>query len=342
MSKNNLIFIGTIKKVANCGESMKNHIMLDRFRDVYDKVLAFDTWGVKHYPWRIIKLLCFLCFYPKAKIVVSASTFIAYDVFRFLRLFGKKNVYYWVIGGVFPQLIDKNHYNPEVYRRLKGIFVESPRMVADLEKKGIHNVSFVPNFKHIDYQPLIADRDYNQVRFVFLSRVHPSKGCSLIAESAKWLNENGYHDRFSIDFYGAIDACYPEFESSINEIDNLTYKGFLTLDKTGYNTLAQYNMMLFPTFWSGEGFPGIVIDAYTAGLPVLASDWSFNPDLIEEGVTGMIIPHQNQQALTKAMRQVIDGKVDLKSMAENSWHKAMDYDVRKVLSIENLQKLNVL
>jgi glycosyltransferase involved in cell wall biosynthesis len=164
----------------------------------------------------------------------------------------------------------------------------------------------------------------------------------MIVESAQWLNEHGYHDKFSVDFYGPIDADYSEFEPSIKGIDNVNYKGFLILDKAGYDTLSQYSMMLFPTFWSGEGFPGIVIDAFTAGLPVLASDWNFNSDLIEDGVTGMIIPHQNQQALTEAMRQVIDGKVDLKSMAEISWHKAMDYDDRKVLSIENLQKLDVL
>jgi len=342
MSKNNLIFIGTIKKNPNCGESIKNHTMIARFREVYDKVLVFNIVGVKHRPWRVMKLVFFLFHYSQAKIVVSASTRFTYDVFRFLRLLGRNNVYYWVVGGVFPQLIDKNHYNPAVYRRLKGIFVQSPRMVADLEKKGISNAIYVSNSKRIDYQPAIVARDCNKVRFVFLSRVHPSKGCPLIIESAKWLNANGYHDRFSVDFFGAIDACYPEFEPSIKEIDNVNYRGFLTLDKDGYDTLAQYNMMLFPTFWSGEGFPGIVIDAFTAGLPVLASDWNFNPDLIEDGVTGMIIPNQNQLALTEAMRLVLDGKVDLKSMAENSWHKAMDYDVRKVLSIENLQKLNVL
>ena len=30
--------------------------------------------------------------------------------------------------------------------------------------------------------------------------------------------------------------------------------------------------MLFPTYWHGEGFPGIVIDAFVAGLLVVATD----------------------------------------------------------------------
>jgi glycosyltransferase involved in cell wall biosynthesis len=341
MSKNNLIFIGTIKKVANCGESMKNHIMLHRFREIYDCVLEFDTWGAKHYPWRITKLLWYLLRYPNAKIVVSASTYIAYDVFRFLKLLGKKNVYYWVIGGVFPQLIEKNHYNPAIYRNLKGIFVESPRMVHDLEQKNINNAVCIPNFKRIDYQPAIDERDYGKVRFVFLSRVHPDKGCSLIVESANRLNAQGYHDRFSIDFYGPVDPIYSDFETSIEGLDNVNYQGFLKLDPKGYDILAKYSMMLFPTFWQGEGFPGIVVDAFTAGLPVLASDWNFNPDIIDDGVTGIIIPHNNLDVLEQAMQKVIDGVFDLKTMANNSYQKAKEYDDRKVLSIEQLKTLTV-
>lgn len=338
MGKNNLIFIGTIKKVAENGETIKNHFLLRRFREVFDRVLEFDTSGVKHRPWRTVKLVWQLLCYPKAKIAVSASTFIAYDVFRLLRRLGKKEVYYWVIGGVFPQLIEKNNYDPAIYRNLKGIFCESPKMVRDLGKYDIHNALYVPNFKHIDYQPPIEERDYSKVRFVFLSRIHPSKGCPLIVESARWLNENGYHDKFSVDFYGPVDPIYPEFEPSIADIDNVNYNGFLKLDHEGYDTLAQYNMMLFPTFWSGEGFPGIVVDAFTAGLPVLASDWNFNPDLIDDA-TGMIIPHNDQQALTDAMRRVLDGEVDLKTLALNSYRKAMEYDDRSVLSLEKLAEI---
>ena len=332
MSKETVLFIGTIKKVANCGESMKNHVMLRRFREVFDRVLVFDTWGVKHKPWRSIKLLWYLLFYRQAKIVVSASTYISYDVFRLLKMLGKKNVYYWVIGGVFPQLIEKNNYNPSIYRNLKGIFVESPRMVRDLEKYDIHHAYYVPNIKRIDYQPSIEKRDYSKVRFVFLSRIHPAKGCDLIIESAKWLNDNGYQDRFIVDFYGAINKDYTGFESSIENIDNVNYKGFLKLsEKSGYDTLATYSMMLFPTFWSGEGFPGIIIDAFTAGLPVLASDWNFNHDLVDES-TGIIISHHNQQQLTDAMKRVLDGVVDIKALAYNSLRMATKYDDRNVLS----------
>ena len=341
MSKNNLIFVGTIKKVINCGESMKNDIMLRRFGEVYDKVMVFNTWGAKTHPWRFFKLFYYMLFYPRAKIVVSATPYVAYDMIRFLDLLGKHNVYYWVIGGALAQWIHKKNCNVEYYKKLEGIFVESPKMAQELETLGIYGAVHVPNFKRIDYQPSIEERRYDKIKFVFLSRVHQEKGCSQIVESVKYLNGFGYKDRFSVDFFGPLDPEYPEFLSSIEGIDNVKYKGFLKIDNNGYDTLAQYNMMLFPTFWRNEGFPGVIIDAFISGLPVLASDWHFNSDLIDD-TTGMIIPTNNQEALTNAMKKVIDGDVDLKALSENCFMKAMEYDVRSVLSVGQLKKLNVL
>lgn len=341
MSKNNLIFVGTIKKVVNCGESMKNDIMLRRFGEVYDKVMVFNTWGAKTHPWWVFKLFYYLLFYPKAKIVVSATPYVAYDMIRFLDLLGKHNVYYWVIGGALAQWLRDNNCDLKSYKKLKGIFVESPKMIQELEKLGIHGAVHVPNFKRIEYQPSIDNRQYDKVKFVFLSRVHQEKGCSLIVESVKHLNDLGYHDKFSVDFFGPIDPEYPEFLSSIEKVDNISYKGFLKIDNNGYDTLAQYNMMLFPTFWHNEGFPGVIIDAFISGLPVLASDWHFNSDLIDD-TTGMIIPTNNQEALDNAMKKVIDGEIDLKALSENCRKKAMEYDDRTVLSIEHLKALKVL
>lgn len=340
MSKSTLIFIGTIKKVPNCGESMKNHIMIDRFNEVYDKVMVFDTWGAKHYPWRFFKLFYYLLFYPKTKIVVSATPYVAYDVLRFLILFGKKEVYYWVIGGALAEWIRNKNVNVDYYKRFKGIFVESPKMAEGLDALGIHGAVYVPNFKRIDYQPSIAERQYDKMKFVFLSRIHPEKGCSLIVESVKRLNDLGYKDKFIVDFYGPVDEAYPEFLHSIEGIDNISYKGFLKMDKGGYEAFAQYNMMLFPTFWRNEGFPGVIIDAFISGLPVLASDWHFNPDLIDDS-TGMIIPHDNQDALTEAMRKVVCGEIDLKTLSSNCHKKAKMYDDRQVLSVGNLKRLGV-
>ena len=72
------------------------------------------------------------------------------------------------------------------------------------------------------------------------------------------------------------------------------------------NILAKYDAMLFPTYWHGEGFPGIIIDAFVSGLPVIATDWSLNADIIEDGKTGVILKENTVEALAEAMDAMIN------------------------------------
>ena len=55
-----------------------------------------------------------------------------------------------------------------------------------------------------------------------------------------------------------------------------------------YDTLLQYDLMLFPTFYPGEGLPGTIIDSYISRLPILASDWKYNGELIVDGESGIL------------------------------------------------------
>jgi glycosyltransferase involved in cell wall biosynthesis len=89
-------------------------------------------------------------------------------------------------------------------------------------------------------------------KFVFFSRVHPDKGCQMIVNCAKRLNDLGYKEHFLVDFYGAIDKDYKDFPNIVSDVPNVSYKGFLNVQQNdGYDTLSAYDIMLFPTYWSG-------------------------------------------------------------------------------------------
>lgn len=337
-----LIFIGTIKKVANCGESMKNHLFIERFREVFDKVITVDVWAPKKHPWNVLKMVLIALTHPHTQIAMSVSISTGDKILHWLQSLGCDNVYYWAVGGTMHLRMKDHHLDPNPYKQLKAIYVQSPRIVQGLKEFGITNVIHVNNSKRIDYIPSISDRNNEKVRFVFLSRVHPDKGCAMIVNCVRRLNEQGYNSRFCVDFYGKIDEKYSDFLPMIASTNNVSYKGFLDLTcRQGYDTLAMYDMMLFPTYWDGEGFPGVVIDAYIAGIPIIASNWSCNEEVVD-GSTGVIIPHHNEDALYRAMKTAIDGGFNLKQLAGNCQKKAREYDNRCVLSEENLRKIGFI
>lgn len=340
MSKNKtLIFVGTIKKVANCGESMKNHLFIDRFREVFDRVITVDIVTPKKRPWCIAKMVMAILTHPHCPVAMSVSIDTGDKVLHLLQKLGCKNIYYWAVGGTLHEKLSKGKYDLEPYKKLKAIYVQSPRIVEGLKRLGVNNAIHVNNSKRIDYIPDISKRNNDKVRFVFLSRVHPDKGCAMIVNSSKRLNELGYKDKFRVDFYGKIDEKYSDFLPMIKNIDNVNYKGFLDLTRNkGYDTLSSYDMMLFPTYWDGEGFPGIVIDAYISGVPIVASNWNCNEDVIDNQ-TGVVIPHHNEEALFETMKAVLDGKYDLKQMANVCQARAKEYDNRNILSVEHLRQI---
>ena len=88
--------------------------------------------------------------------------------------------------------------------------------------------------------------------------------------------------------------------------------------------------MLFPTYWKGEGFPGVIIDAFVAGLPVIATDWNMNTEIIEEGVNGFIIEPNSSNALADKMQYVMQNREELKRISENNLDRVKDYHVDKI------------
>ncbi len=88
--------------------------------------------------------------------------------------------------------------------------------------------------------------------------------------------------------------------------------------------------MLFPTYWKGEGFPGVIIDAFVAGLPVIATDWNMNTEIIEDGVNGFIIEPKSSAALAEKMQYVMQSRGELEKIRQNNFTRAKDYHIDKI------------
>ena len=201
-----LIFIGieSSRAEATNGEIVKNQLLLNKFRDIYDDVYVIDLFNLKkRVVFVIIQLLFVLLRYPKTKIVLSASTKVAYCFIKIFDLIKRKNVYYWVVGGAFSEVLKKGEYPVKPYKNLKYIMVQGGGMVKQLCSLGLTQARQVLNAKPITYIPnKNLGKRGDKIRFVFISRVSPGKGCDYIFEAAKRLNADNYKEKFSITFYG--------------------------------------------------------------------------------------------------------------------------------------------
>lgn len=351
MSRKKILFVGWVNygKKPVCGETTKNQYILAEL-EKYCDVKVLDFYNKKAHPWIYAQAAWAFFTEPNATIVFSTSAQNVYSFLKLLKKIGlKRNIIHWVIGGAFATYVKNGRYDAEVFKNVNFNLVQCKGMITELEEAGVMNAKFVSNFKPINYYPDLTEcqkkRDESgKIRFVFMSRIMFDKGCDYIIKAVEELNKKGLQEKFIVDFYGKVDAPYKKiFEPKVESISNVTYKGLLDLKSSaGYDTLATYHAMLFPSFWRGEGFAGIFIDAYISGLPIFASDWAHNNEGVIDGKTGVLYPVHDVKALIDVMERTINGEYDLQAMSACCRAEAPKYQADLAVNEDYLRSIGLV
>lgn len=344
MKTKKIIFVGPYGggKIPTNGASIKNYYILNKLKEFSQKVISIDTELWKSNPLILLRLLLTIILNPNATFIISLNNLSAYRLLGIFRVLpSKRSIYYWVIGGSIADWIREGKVNKKNYEVVNKFLVEGDSMVDTLKECGFDNAICVPNFKKISYIPK-KKSGTDVVEFIFLSRITPPKGCDLILSVTKQLNEK-YKNRFIVDFYGEIAPDYQTFRDKVVSLPNVSYKGFIDLrDTKNYDIISQYDAMLFPTFWHGEGFPGIMIDAFIAGLPVIATDWHLNKDIVNSGKNGFLINPNDPGELYEAMEYCILNSETIRKMSTICQKYAMKYDVDNVVNHKLFNEIGLI
>lgn len=335
-----LLLIGDIRKgrPPETGEQVKNQL-LSAFLHGRHHLQTIDTEHWKRRPWVILHILTSAVLGRYDTIILSASSGSVHTLLRVCATFPNvlAKTLYLVVGGYLPTGIREGRFRADTYAGLKAIVVQGEGLRQELAALGIRSPVYVmPNSKPIS--GLYGDRsryDTPSTRFLFLARISEPKGTQTVFSALEHPLLRERAGSFTVDFYGRVEAGYQEqFTSELKRHPSCRYQGYwdVTHDPEGaYRKFSEYHAMLFPTHWKGEGFPGVVIDAYVSGLPVIASDWNVNREVVSDGMTGRIIPPKDPAALAAAMSSVIDDRKYWETMSQSCHAAALAYDAPVVL-----------
>lgn len=241
-------------------------------------------------------------------------------------------LHYLVVGGWLPAYLRQN---PSVIRSLHacdGLYVQSERMLEELAGLGLSRLHLLPNFREFDRGRRVSVGTEVPLRLVFLSRVIPEKGVEHAVEAVKMVNEQAGGVVATLDIWGPVaegDSAWLE-QTLKGARPAVEYRGFLPPERI-YAVLPDYDVMVFPTFYSGEGFPGVVVDAYVAGIPVIASDWHYNEEFVRDGHTGFIFRTGDVADLSRKIQAAVDDPRRINQMKHNAAERAALYHVDAVI-----------
>jgi glycosyltransferase involved in cell wall biosynthesis len=141
--------------------------------------------------------------------------------------------------------------------------------------------------------PAFAHPPYRK-RFVFLSQVTEEKGVGVLLDALDLLD-----DSFTLDVYG------PLLDRALGQRLERRgcYRGVVPREKVTA-TLRGYDILVLPTFTPHEGYPGAILEAYAVGIPVITTQWLSIPEIVQDGVSGLLVPPRSAHALAAAMRSV--------------------------------------
>ena len=255
----------------------------------------------------------------------TKSYFKVLPFYIFLNSIYKRNIYEVVTGGTRHEYIKTKELKYE--KQIKKIFVESSYMKKCYNNLGLENVVYLPNFKKIKpvSETEIYKRDDNILRCCTYSRIDSQKGIDIAIDvMQKFKKEAG---RITLDIIGPVDK---EFEKEFNELfqkapDTVRYIGSIDGNNSS-EILKKYDILLFPTKWKTEGFPGSFIDAMQAGLVILSTERQNFKDIIINGVNGWLLPDEYVQGYVDKLQELESNVQLLREMQKRSLLESMKYD----------------
>lgn len=246
-------------------------------------------------------------------------------LYVFSKIFGTK-VYHDVIGGSLDKLALQYRGFRTYLNSFRVNWVESEGLRQRLSSVGINNCEVIPNFKRLNVLENYKVDYEEPFKFCIFSRVMKEKGVEDAIESIEAINKAANKEICQLDIYGRIDDKYTErFEEIMQTASNaIQYKGMVPYDKS-VEAIKKYYALLFPTYWDGEGFPGTIVDAFSAGLPVIATDWNCNAEIVDDMTNGIIYPNSEIQDLKSAVEWCITHKDEVINWKKSCLQKAKEY-----------------
>lgn len=246
----------------------------------------------------------------------------------------RRKIHYVAIGGWLPDFLSNKPLLRRFLTKLSGIYVQTAEMIERLTNMGYNSVYWLPNFKELTkLEP--SDLKYDFDSFYPLctfSRVSKDKGIEDAIEAVRQLNVKYGKQLFSLDIFGKVDSDQKEwFENLLKTIPPyVSYKGEIAFDKST-EALKDHFALLFPTYYPGEGFAGTIVDAMAAGLPVIASDWRYNPEFVNDNHTGFIFKTHDVNELASKIDCLYSNHELYRNMRKEALEESQKYKPQEVI-----------
>ena len=207
---------------------------------------------------------------------------------------------------------NKHHFARWAYRRIfknTHVILLAKELYPDIQEYVIEkNIYYCPNGMpqtNLDgYERTSVHTPYT---FLFLSNMIETKGVVEVLKACSILKSKGV--KYVCNFVGKRSTVSKErFEGLIKELCVESYVNYLgaKYNEDKISELRNADSLVFPTYYPGECFPLVLIEAMEYGLPCISTFEGGIPSLIDDGETGFLVQSKDTEALADKMLWLIE------------------------------------
>ena len=151
---------------------------------------------------------------------------------------------------------------------------------------------------NLQTHPLLEYPKTGKIHFLFVARVMKEKGIDLFLSAArKFQSDNHVFEVVG----GCDDENYLKILKEAQEQGIIVYHG-LQKDVTPF--YERCSCLLYPSYYP-EGMSNVLLEAAACGRPAIAADRSGCRETVDDGVTGYIVPVNDEQAVLQAVENFL-------------------------------------
>ena len=143
----------------------------------------------------------------------------------------------------------------------------------------------------------------NVLRLIGVGRISDAKNLLVFADAIVLVNSTGY--KVTVDWYGDT-TDHQLRQQLVEKIDKLDINNLFVLhpqDKEIEKLYTQFEAFCLPSIY--EGFPNVICEAMSCGLPIICSNVCDNGYLVENGVNGIVFNPRQVEDIVKAIKLYI-------------------------------------